>query len=249
METSVLPSLATIFADIRAFVNNGLTVLPLTIIGTGLLLSLMTANYALLFMLFGMVIITPSVLFVGNLGFDLFNSYSQPTSRLFAASSSDLCDIIPPFPIPSRPSSRLSYTFGSYWLAMMSFFFGYVISNATALLGKSTQEPDEADDKTKGMIASGAMNRKTQAITAIFGTIILAILVIIMRIMNTTCEPYISSIISTIGFGALGWSIYSSLAETGEDRLSDIFGIANRLLSPDALTNAPYACLPTTDSS
>lgn len=248
MDSSVYPSLATLVADIRAFIYNGITVLPLTVIGTSLILSLMTANYALLFMLFSMIFIVPLVLFGGNLVLDLLQvTIGAPSSRLWGASSSDLCDLIPPFPIPHRASSQMSLTFGSYWLAMMSFFFGYVISNAVALLRKETQEPVNADDVTKNMVASGAMNRKTQAITAIIATGILAIIVIIMRIMNTSCEPYILSPIMAVAFASFGSSIYAFLALRGEDRLSDIFGIANRLLSPDAMNNKPYACLPYND--
>jgi hypothetical protein len=246
METSVLPSILTIFADIRAFVNNGLTVLPLTIIGTGLLLSLMTANYALLFMIFGMIFIAPSGLFIINALFDFIGSFlGQPTSRLFAGSYSDLCDVIPPFPIPSRPSAGLKYTFGSYWLAMMSFFFGYILSNAVALLQKTTDEPADADDKVRNMFVSGVINRKTQAILAMITTILLIVLVVASRLINTTCEPYISSIFSVLAFGALGYGIYTKYSTPGDNRLSDIFGIANRLLSPSAMNNAPYACLPT----
>jgi hypothetical protein len=30
----------------------------------------------------------------------------------------------------------------------------------------------------------------------------------------------------------------------GSSRLADLFGIANRMMIPPALVNAPYACLP-----
>lgn len=250
MESSVYPSLATLIADIRAFIYNGLTVLPLTVIGTSLMLSLMTANYALLFMLFSMIFIVPLALFGGNLLLNLLQSFiGFPSSRLWGASSSDLCDLIPPFPIPYRPTSQMSLSFGSYWLAMMSFFFGYAISNAVALLKKETQEPDNADDITKNMISSGIMNRKTQAISAIIATVIFAIIAIVMRITATSCEPYILAPIMCLVFASFGSSIYAFLALRGEDRLSDIFGIANRLLSPDAMNSTPYACLPYTDTS
>jgi hypothetical protein len=248
MEASVYPSLTTLIGDIRAFVYNGLNVLPLTIIGTSLLLSLMTANYALLFMLFAMILIVPGILFGANLLIDLFNSKrtpgSAPPSRWFAASYSDACDLIPPFPIPSKPASAMSYTFGSYWLAMVSFFFGYTIANGVALLKKETQQPVTDDDATQKMVTQGANNRKAQAIAAIVASVVLFIIVFVMRHMNTTCEPYLLSIFSVIAFGGLGAGLYGFLAVRGEDRLSDIFGIANRLLSPDAYNNKPYACLP-----
>lgn len=250
MESSVYPSLFTIIGDIRSFVLDGLKVLPLTVIGTSLIISLMSANYALLFMLVTMIILVPGVLFVGNMGLEFITSFlSAPSSQLFAASKSEICDLIPPFPTGMRPSSGLHYTFGSYWVAMMAFFFGYSISNAVSLLKKETQVPVNADDTVKNMVTAGANNRKTQAISAIITTLIFAIIVFTMRIRSSGCEPYITSIISIIIFAVFGWGMYSAFASFGQDRLSDIFGIANRLLSPDAMNNTPYACVPYTKSS
>lgn len=245
MESSVLPTLLTLIDDIRSFINNGLAVLPLTIIGTALLISLMSANYAMLFMLMIMIVFVPGLLFFGNMLLELITTpFGAPTSQWLGARSSDLCDLLPPFPVPSRPSIGLQYTFGSYWLAMVSFYIGYTISNAVALLRKDTQMPVNADEPTQKMVQTGQNNRKTQAIGAIITTLLFGLIVIIMRIMNSGCEPYIFSVISIIFFAVFGWVIYIILAAVGQDRLSDIFGIANRLLSPDSMNSVPYACLP-----
>jgi hypothetical protein len=45
----------------------------------------------------------------------------------------------------------------------------------------------------------------------------------------------------------LGVSWYYALSSVGEDRLSDLFGIANRLLLPKVFRNGPIACLPCTN--
>jgi hypothetical protein len=50
--------------------------------------------------------------------------------------------------------------------------------------------------------------------------------------------------LSIIIFGLLGVSWYKLLSMTGQDRLSDLFGIANRLLPPTAVANGPIACIP-----
>lgn len=250
MESSVFPTLFTLLGDIRAFVNNGISALPLTIIGTSLLLSLMSANYALLFMLMCMIVFVPSGLFLGNLGLEFITQwFSPPSSQLFGSRTSELCDIITPFPAPTEVDVVRKYTFGSYWLAMMAFFFGYAITNAVSLLQKDTQMPVNADDTIQQMVISGQNNRKTQAISAIMTTVIFAIIIFGMRIINSECESYVFSSISVIAFSILGVTMYNWLASVGQDRLSDIFGIANRLLSPDSLNNVPYACLPPAASS
>jgi hypothetical protein len=251
MESSVFPTLLTLIDDIKAFINNGLAVLPLTLIGTTLILSLMSANYAMLFMLITMILLVPGILFTGNLILEpvLTMIFGNPTSNLAAAQESDLCSLIPPFPVPSHASTGLKYSFGSYWLAIMSFYFGYIISNAVSLLRKETQMPVNADDSVQKMVTAGQNNRKTQAISAIITTLIFALIVIVLRIKNSKCEPYVTSVIASISFAVFGWGIYQWLSLVGQDRLSDIFGIANRLLSPDSMNSVPYACLPPAASS
>jgi len=46
-----------------------------------------------------------------------------------------------------------------------------------------------------------------------------------------------------------GYYWYSMLSGIGQDRLSDLFGIANRLLPPSAITNGPVACIPDPDAA
>jgi hypothetical protein len=55
-------------------------------------------------------------------------------------------------------------------------------------------------------------------------------------------------IITTVTFVFLGNGWYKALSKVGEDRLSDLFGIANRLLPPSAINNAPIACIPVPSS-
>jgi hypothetical protein len=52
-------------------------------------------------------------------------------------------------------------------------------------------------------------------------------------------------VLTCITFFTLGYSWYLLLSSVGEDRLSDLFGIANRLLPPAAIQNKPIACIPT----
>jgi hypothetical protein len=56
-------------------------------------------------------------------------------------------------------------------------------------------------------------------------------------------------ILTTIGFIFMGHGWYKALSKVGQDRLSDLFGIANRLLPPSAINNAPIACVPVPSSN
>jgi hypothetical protein len=128
---------------------------------------------------------------------------------------------------------------------MTAFFFGYMLTNAVELFKrpdmfqtltvKSTSEPD---------MSSKVSNRRTQALIAIMTIVIAVIAILAHRIFYSGCDSKVGGLITTVLFGALGWGWFNALSKTGEDRLSDLFGIANRLLPPSAITNGPIACIP-----
>jgi hypothetical protein len=107
---------------------------------------------------------------------------------------------------------------------------------------------DVSEDAQKGKL----FNRMSQASTTI-GIIILLFGLIVAYRYPSTCEPFIKHewwlggifILLLSAFyigGGVGW--YHLLSLVGEDRLSDLFGIANRLLPPGAFQTGPMACLP-----
>ena len=54
----------------------------------------------------------------------------------------------------------------------------------------------------------------------------------------------IGMIPTMIFFTFLGYMWYKAFSSIAQDKLSDLFGIANRLLPSSAITNAPMACIP-----
>ena len=86
-------------------------------------------------------------------------------------------------------------------------------------------------------------NRKTQAIIAMISTIVFALIALGFRYYSG-CENMLGMILTTFGFVFLGHGWYKALSAVGQDRLSDLFGIASRLLPPSAINNAPIACIP-----
>jgi hypothetical protein len=106
-------------------------------------------------------------------------------------------------------------------------------------------------DNNDSTIISKISTRKTQAWVAIISIAVALFGFIYYRCMSN-CETIFRSIetniiggITMIAFFGLGIGWYYALSSIGEDRLSDLFGIANRLLPPGALVNGPVACVPT----
>jgi uncharacterized membrane protein len=230
-----MDSLQAIISDIRVFLYSGLQNLPLSIAGTFLLIGLFTANYAMLFFLVGLLVSVPFV----NFFLDQLLLLILPDS--IRSKSSDVCRIVVPF----LTDSSESYHIISQWTAMVSFFFGYMIHNSVKLLTKDPEPATtiELTDKDLKEINQKASYRKTQAIVSMISIVIVTSITLIMR-YRTGCENIIGFLIGTVGYGTAGYFWYVLLSIIGEDRLSDLFGVANRLLPPSAIVNRPVACLP-----
>ncbi len=231
-------SLRDLITDIRIFLYGGLRTLPLTIGGIMLVLGLMTANYAILFFLVGFLIFIPAISFVINLlaGF-------TGLDRFFNISQTEICQTIIPFITKSENSikSEISTTFSSLWVSLMSFFFGYIISNGVSLYSRPVynNEISITDDP----ITAGVANRTSQALIAIITTVFVFLAVMGYR-YYTGCETKMGMLISILIYGSLGNVWFKLLSKVGQDRLSDLFGIANRLLPETAIQNSPIACIP-----
>jgi len=240
-------NLRDIISDIRIFLYGGILTLPLTIAGTLSILGLFTANYAILFFLLGYLVLTPAVAFGLNTAVDAVLSFIPYKYNPFTAKFGDICKVVIPFsqiPISSASASD-SIVVSSSWVAMVAFFIGYIFTNGIELYNRETPAT------TLTVTSSGASdldkkvtNRKTQAIIAMISTIVFALIAFGFRYYSG-CESMLGMILTTFGFIFAGHGWYKVLSVVGEDRLSDLFGIASRLLPPSAINNAPIACIPT----
>lgn len=235
-------SIVSIIGDIRTFLIAGQQNFPLAIAGTLLIIGLMSANYAMLFLLIGFLFLTPILATLVNMGLDFLNSFlPESIAALTRIQKNDLCDLVIKF--PSSATTITSTGAVSLWLAMTTFLMAYLLTNAIAMLNYKTEYPANATDEIKSEIDDKVKSRTTQAIIAI-SMIVIIFLAMALGRLRSGCET-IAGIIITIGiFGYFGYQWYDSLASVGNNRLADIFGIANRLLSPNAVGNAPVGCLP-----
>jgi hypothetical protein len=241
-----MESLKGIVSDIRIFLYGGLLNLPLTIAGTFLILGLFTANYAMLFFLLGFLVLTPLLSFLINMaGSPIFSGW---VNNPFSVKTGDICKIVVPYETPknmnSTPIGSSETVITSTWMAMISFFIGYILTNALVLYGRESPEVTvKVESSSASDLNTKINNRKTQALVATASIIIFALIVFVAR-YYTGCESILGMIISAFVFGFSGNGWYKALSSVGQDRLSDLFGIANRLLTPGAIENGPIACVP-----
>ena len=236
-----MESLKSIVSDIRVFLYGGMVTLPLTIAGTMIILGLFTANYAILFFLLGFLVLTPLVSTILNNSIDYFFE----GSTIFRAKTTDICKLNVPYTTLANPVGfSEENVISSPWAAMIAFFIGYIFTNGIELYNRESTETtinvksdSESDTETK------VNKRKSQALIAMASIVIFALIAIGYRYYSG-CESMLGMILTTALFiyGGHGW--YKLLSKVGQDRLSDVFGIANRLLPPSAITNAPIACVP-----
>jgi hypothetical protein len=239
---AIKTTLFTFASDIRYFILAGFQNLPLSIAGVMLIIGFFTANYGMLFFLFGYLIGLPAILYAVNMLPFLQGLVNDAPA----------CALIPSYEFPTEKLTEPAGGIG-YWIPMMSFFIGYILTNAVYLYTAPTknpygsQPPNEAalpDATSTVNFQAGIANRETKTTMAMVLIVLLFIICVTYRMM-TGCEGWLAAIIGVLLGGGLGTAWYHSLSAIAEQRISDLFGMANRLLVPQALQDAPYACLPT----
>jgi hypothetical protein len=231
--------LFSIVSDIKVFLYNGFQTLPLTMAGTLLLLGLFTANYSALFFLVGFLVITP-LLTKGINAIPVYDSWKNH--------GSSVCGLVPPFPteMGSRnstvnPSAKSESYLISYWLSMGLFMFGYLFKNAYDLYMMPSQSIPDADAKTTASLNEKVLYRKSQMIISFVMLSIISLMFVGVRV-TSGCDGILGTVIGIL-FAGLGIGWFSILSQGTNARLSDLFGIANRLMSPKSMDD-PTICLP-----
>ena len=253
-------TLRGIISDLHVFLYGGLRSLPFTLGGTMLILGLFTSNYAILFFLIGFLIAAPLATWVVNRFIPLtwnagwYIAYyislmfgkgiQQPGEWLemsyFKTQLGDVCKLVIPY---LATNDGAEVVISSEWMAMVSFFIGYVICNALQLYNTDMSNSASINSANAADTEMKVKKRKGQAMVALISIILFALIVLYFR-MTEGCERAIGILLTVAGFGTAGYYWYDLLSMVGQGRLSDIFGIANRLLAPSAIKNGPIACVP-----
>lgn len=240
-----MDSLKDLLTDIQVLLRSGMTSLPLTIGGTMLLLGLCTANYAILFFLVGYLMLIPAL--VGGIN-ALATWMNLESCRM---TLHDVCHLVIPYRVSGATGAQEECVVLTEWMTMVAFFLGYILQNAAALYTRESPEvpiDEKSEVKTSDDLQGKTVTRTTQALLSLITISVFAIIVLKYR-YDGQCEGGLRILGASVIGGLLGVAWYSLLRSVGEDRLSDLFGIANRLLPPSALANKPLACLPESCSS
>ena len=263
----MLDTLKGIISDLHVFLYGGFRSLPLVMGGTMLILGLFTANYAILFLLVGFLVLSPlaaaiinfiipfiyNIFYYAKIYVSLDETAFKAAEKLinwseipyFNKKSTDVCKLSIPYLSGTMPASKdMETVISSPWMAMMAFFIGYVIHNAIRLyIVDASPDMNLVTNSKPADIEMKIKNRKTQAMAALISTGVIGLIILALRAYSG-CEGFIGFILTAAGFGVGGYYWYELLSSLGQDRLSDIFGIANRILPPSAIQNGPIACVP-----
>jgi hypothetical protein len=177
--------------------------------------------------------------------------------QIFSAQDKNVCNVASKWDGVDLKRDGIN-TFVSYWTVMTFFFIGYLVLNAVFMYLEETKFPtpengstdsrgNPVDPDAYGKAEAGATNRRTQAAIAFVALAVLIAIILYTRgilLYPNACDGPAGLLFGLIIGGALGCGWYYLLSRVGDQRLSDLFGIANRLLIPMATVDKPYACLP-----
>lgn len=228
-------SFLSLFSDFQVFLVSGFRAFPTAFAGTALFVGLFTGNYAMLFFLMGLLLWTPVVNYALN---KLAEFAGGATQR------APICNLVLKDSQIGQAAAAGSSYFVSDWMAMTVFIFSYIFTNAYFLYTIPTEYPPNGTADDIAATDEKAGLRKSRAVLAMIMILIVALVFISIRMFVSKCDGYVGTPIAVVVFSLLGWGWYWALRGFGQDRLSDLFGVANRLLSPSALVNQPYMCLP-----
>ena len=240
-------SLFNIFSDVREFLIAGFRSFPTAFAGTALFIGLFTANYAMLFFLMGLLLWTPAINFILNpvLQWILFFLPSSITQ----AGQGPVCNLVlKDAQVGEGVGPTAAQQIVSDWAAMAIFAFSYIFTNAYALYTLPTIYPPNATADDQAATDEKAGLRKSRAVLSMIMILAVALVFLAIRVFVSRCDTVFGMVLGLLVFGHLGVGWYFALRGVGQDRLSDLFGVANRILSPSALANQPYVCLPQTST-
>lgn len=222
----------------RNFLTQGFRSLPVILAGTTLLLGVTQGNFNFLFFFVGLFVLAPTAAIIANglteLAFVNILTFIPQWSWLVPGLGGAECSL---FSMPLSDSSLLApmNAVPTYWVTIMSFFYGYLFQNALSLYNQQA---------TSKAPASAVSARKTQAAMSMAIVVALGVVTAILR-YATACETGFGMIVG-VGLGiGLSAAWYSFMKSCGLGRLDDLFGINNRILPLQSYEDSdPTVCVP-----
>jgi len=206
--------------------------LPLLLIGFIGFLAFGLGNTSLFILLAGQMFAVPALT-------EILHWLTSKTPSLSLLMSNSISELV-----PSAVGNPVN-VFPSYWMAHISFFFGYLLSNAVSIY---LQKPDlsiiqgASSDAVKASINEKLKARKEKAMTLMMTTVLFYIVLIILRVIATGAESLagITVAIVILGLAGAGWYYFALFL--GASNI-DVFGIGLQMMSPDSAATKPKTCV------
>jgi hypothetical protein len=214
---------------LREILHKSFLALPLLLAGFTLFMGLTQGNMGLLILFFGFATVVPISASLLNLVWEYFFSESEKKS-LFSVPFSDVCQLILSAPKGDR---NIIWVAPSYWMALITFFFSYLATNAVSIYTMKAEE-DAAPDKVE--------NRKSQAFTALLLSIFVFFILVSIRFFVTKCETPVGILTALVLGGSLGIGWYH-FARFCHARDADIFGIVQGIIPKNMEFAVPLTCV------
>ena len=221
-----------ILATLRTSILLAFKSLPLLLLSFMTFLAFGLGNSSLFILLTGHALIVPAIT-------ELAHLLSSGSPNIALLVSNDISQLI------SVPAIGEVNVFPSYWMAHISFLFGYLVGNASAMY---TQEPDlrliqgASSDAVKTSINAKIAARKEKAATLMISLLVFLVLISILRAVATGAETFAGITFAIFILGGLGVGWYY-LAQVLGATNSDIFGIALQMMAPDSGATSPKTCV------
>jgi|AACY02.14.fsa_nt_gi hypothetical protein len=232
-----------IIGGVKEYTYRGIQQLPIVLASTSLIYTVATGSVSHMSIFLGMTFIIPFITYILQqiIGFSATNFL--PNSVFWKRRGGDTCNII--YGKEDKNDFKVfmsdENTGGpvpSYWIMSISFYIGYIISNAVDSL--LTQSEDGSSDVSRE-------KRNYHAITIIITTAIFSFLVLGMRLyFMSSCESnsVAGSIIAgilAIGSSGIGYGMYKFSRSCGA-RSSDLLGVLSQILPVSSTTPHPIVC-------
>lgn len=219
--------MSTFVQNIKGTLERSFLALPILLFGWAVFVGSTTGNIGLLVLALGQATVAPLSTWILHTIGSFFGDWGKAN---FTVPASATCNILPGGFVEA---GQRQFAIPSYWLAQIYFFFGFLISNASSVLDMPAA-PNASPEKVE--------RRKSQAqLVLIMALFFLAVFVAI-RVFVVGCETIPGVLFGGIIFYWIGRGWYQ-LARECSARDSDIFGIVQGILPPNASDAPPMTCV------
>jgi len=153
----------------------------------------------------------------------------------------DVAQLVPLIPSTGESYSKSVNIFPTYWMAHISFFFGYLLCNAIQMWQASPDLTKITSASSREGLMKKVQARQEKALTLILTITLFFALTCVTRFYATGTELWSGILLAVVVLGGAGAGWYL-LAELCGATNADIFGIAIQMMTYDTAQTKPKVC-------